>query len=182
MTTLTMNVNAQDKPSSEKYGKTLNLGAGIGYYGYVGRTIPVVMLNFEFDVAKNFTLAPFIGIHSYRNYYYWGHPDKPKWDPSYRQYSYRETAVPVGLKATYYFDQLLNANSKWDFYAAASIGFVFRSVTWDNEYYGDRYVYQNASPLYLQIHVGTEYHMTDKLGLFLDLSSGVSSFGLAVHF
>lgn len=181
-TALSLNSNAQDKGSGEKFGRVLNLGAGIGYYGYVGRTIPVIMINYEFDVAKNFTLAPFIGVYSYRNYYYWGNPGKPHWDPSYRQYHYRETAVPVGIKGSYYFDPLLGAGDKWDFYAAGSLGFVFRSVTWDNDYYGDRRAYQSASPLYLSLHVGTEYHLTENAGLFLDLSTGVSTFGLAIHF
>jgi len=182
-----INVSAQEttgtsKPAAEKYGKTLNLGAGIGYYGYVGHTIPIGMLNFEFDVARNFTLAPFVGIYSYRNYYYWGNPNKPFEDPSYRQYYYRTVAVPVGVKGTYYFDQLFRANEKWDFYAAGSVGFVFRSVVWENGYYGDRYAYRSASPLYLDAHIGAEYHATEKLGLFLDLSTGVSTFGLALHF
>lgn len=175
------NLSAQDKPEREKYGKTLNLGAGIGYYGYVGRALPVGTINFEFDVARNLTLAPFVGIYSYRNYYYWGHPDKSYGDPSYRRYSYRETAIPVGLKGTYYFDQLLHAHSKWDFYLAGSVGFVFRSVTWESGYYGDQYAYRSASPLYLDAHVGAEYHMTEKAGIFLDLSTGVSTFGFAFH-
>ena len=182
ITALTIKSNAQEQPAAEKYGKTLNLGAGIGYYGHVGRTIPVGMLNYEFDVAKNFTLAPFIGIYSYTKYYYWGNPDKPNYDPSYRQYSYRETVIPVGVKGTYYFDQLFHANSKWDFYASGSLGFVFRKAVWENGYYGDQHVYKSSSPLYLNVHVGAEYHMTQKMGLFLDLSSGVSTFGLAVHF
>lgn len=179
---LTINSNAQDKPAAEKYGKTLNLGAGIGYYGHVRNTIPVGMLNYEFDVARNFTLAPFIGVYTYQNYYYWGNPNKPNYDPSYRQYSYRETAVPVGVKGSYYFDQLFRANAKWDFYASGSLGFVFRTVRWESGYYGDQNVYQSASPLYLNAHVGAEYHMNQKAGLFLDLSSGVSTFGLALHF
>jgi len=140
------------------------------------------MINYELDVARNFTLAPFIGIYSYQRYSYWGNPNKPHEDYSYRQYSYRVTAVPVGAKGTYYFDQLFHANSKWDFYAAASIGFVFRSVVWESEYYGDKHIQQNASPLYLDAHIGGEYHLNQKIGLFLDLSSGVSTFGLAVHF
>ena len=41
------NINAQDVPTAEKYGKTLNLGAGIGYYGYLGQTVPVGTINFE---------------------------------------------------------------------------------------------------------------------------------------
>ncbi len=182
LTSLSFNTKAQDKATGEKFGHTLNLGAGIGYYGYVGRSIPVIMVNYEFDVAKNFTLAPFIGVYSYRNYYYWGNPDRPNWDPSYRQYSYRETAVPIGVKGSYYFDQLLGAGDKWDFYAAGSLGFVFRSVVWENGYYGDQRAYQSASPLYLVVHAGAEYHLNETAGLFLDLSTGVSTFGLAVHF
>lgn len=179
---LAFNANAQDKPAAEKYGNTLNLGAGIGYYGYIGRSVPFGTLNYEFDVARNFTLAPFAGIYSYQNTYYWGNPNKPDWDESYHYYSYRATAIPVGVKGTYYFDQLLRAGSKWDFYAAGSLGFVFRKVVWESGYYGDKHVYQSASPLYLDAHVGAEYHMTPKAGLFLDLSTGVSTFGLAIHF
>lgn len=173
---------AQGTSEPEKYGKTLNLGAGIGYYGYIGQPVPVGTINFEFDVAKNFTLAPFVGLYTYRTYYYWGDPDKSYSDPSYRRYSYRSVAVPVGLKGTYYFDQLFKANQKWDFYAAASVGFVFRSIIWDSDYYGSRNVYRSASPLYLNAHIGAEYHINEKTGLFLDLSTGVSTFGLAVHF
>ena len=182
LTALAINSHAQDQPTPEKYGTTLNIGAGIGYYGYIGHTLPVGTLNYEFDIARNFTLAPFVGIYSYRNYYYWGNPNKPDGDPSYRQYYYRETVVPVGVKGAYYFDQLFRATPKWDFYAAGSIGFVFRSVVWESGYYGDKYVYQSASPLYLNAHIGAEYHLNQKTGLFLDLSTGVSTFGLAVHF
>ena len=66
LTFFSSSVNAQDKPTAEKYGKTLNLGAGIGYYGYLGQSLPVGMLNFEFDVARNFTLAPFVGLYTDR--------------------------------------------------------------------------------------------------------------------
>jgi hypothetical protein len=174
---LGFNIKAQDKTAPEKYGKTLNMGAGIGYYGYLGQTAPVGTINFEFDIAKNFTLAPFIGFYSYQRNYYWGDKNSP-----YRSYSYRTVVVPVGVKGTYYFDQLFHANPKWDFYAAASVGFAFRNTVWENGYYGDRNVYQTASPLYLDAHIGAEFHMTQKAGLFLDLSTGVSTFGLAIHF
>lgn len=171
------NIKAQDASTPEKYGNTLNLGAGIGYYGYLGQVAPVGMINFEFDIAKNFTLAPFIGFYSYQRNYYWKYKDEP-----YRNYSYRTVVVPVGVKGTYYFDQLFKANEKWDFYAAASVGFAFRNTVWESGYYGDKNVYRTASPLYLDAHVGAEYHMSQKAGLFLDLSTGVSTFGLAIHF
>jgi len=167
---------------TEKYGNALNIGAGIGYYGNVGYFAPGVMVNYEIDVFKNFTLAPFIGVSTFQDQYFWGNPNKPYYDPSYHYYNYRETIIPVGVKGTYYFDQLLHINPKWDLYLAASVGFAFRTVTWENGYYGDTRAYRDVNYLYLALHVGGEYHINQKVGLFLDLSSSVSTFGLALHF
>ena len=167
---------AQENITPEKYGKTLNIGAGIGYYGYLGQPLAIGNVNYEFDLAKNFTLAPFIGIYSYQRNYYWGDKNYPN-----RYYSYKTLVIPIGVKGTYYFDQIFKANQKWDFYAAASIGFSYRKTVWENGYYGDVNVGRYASPLYLDAHIGAEYHLNSKAGLFLDLSTGVSTFGLAFH-
>jgi hypothetical protein len=166
----------------ERFGNTLNLGVGVGYYGYVGHAMPFGTMNYEVDIARNFTLAPFIGVYSYRNDYYWGNPNKPIYDESYRFYGYRETVIPIGLKGSYYFDELLRAGPKWDFYAGASVGFNIRNRVWDSGYMGDKNANQTASPLYLNVHIGSEYHMTDRVGAFLDLSTGVSTIGFAFHF
>ena len=168
---------AQDQPRAEKFGNTLNLGVGLGYYGFVGHPIPVLHADYEFDVLRNFTLAPFIAYYSYQDYNYWGDPHY-----QYKNYSYRETVVPVGIKGTYYFDQLLHANRNWDFYLAGSLGFAIRSTTWEDGYYGQTTIERGPGNLYLDLHAGAEYHVTRKAGLFLDLSTGVSTFGLAVHF
>ena len=58
--TLKTSVWAQESKTSEKYGNTLNLGGGIGYFGYVGHALPVGMLNYEFDVAKSNNIEAFI--------------------------------------------------------------------------------------------------------------------------
>ena len=167
------NVNAQ-KNYSGGYGHTLNLGLGIGgysgYYHYSGHSLPVFSINYEFDVAKSFTLAPFALISSYRDYYKDGS----------RKYYYRQTIIPVGVKGTYYFDQILGAGSDWDFYLAGSLGFVIAKSSWDDGHAYDTY-YSDVSPLFLDLHVGTEYHVSRKVGLFLDLSTGVSTIGLAIH-
>jgi hypothetical protein len=173
----TTSVEVKETSVTEKFGNTLNLGLGIGYYGYVGHSTPVLHADYELDVARNFTLAPFITYYSYQNYYYWGDPGY-----TYRNYSYRQTVVPVGVKASYYFDQLFNAGPKWDFYLAGSLGFAIRKTTWENGYNGQTTISQGASALYGDVHVGAEYHMNGKTGLFLDLSSGISTFGLAIHF
>jgi hypothetical protein len=157
----------------EIFGNTLNLAVGLGYFGYLDRPVPIFFANYEFQVARNFTIAPFIGIASYRSY------NDYNYHGNY--YYYHETIVPVGAKATYYFDELLGAGPKWDFYLGASLGFVFDRVVWDDGYNGDRGIAHGASPLYLDGHIGAEYHLNHRAGLFLDLSTGVSTFGLALH-
>lgn len=179
-TLLNLNGYGQETTGAEKHGKTLNLGLGIGgysgYYSYVGRSLPVFNINYEFDVAKNFTLAPFISFYSYTNSYYWGNKNYP-----YRYYTYRETVIPIGCKGTYYFDELLKAGSKWDFYLSGSLGFAIVNASWDRDYYGDKNYYRRGSSLFFDFHVGTEYHFNNHLGAFLDLSTGVSTIGLAIH-
>ncbi len=161
------NLFAQHKSYAEKHGGTLNLGLGIGgysgYYGYTGQTLPVFDINYEFDVAKDFTLAPFATFYTYHNV------------------NYRETVIPIGIKGSYYLDQLLNANSNWDFYLAGSLGFSLVRTYWDNGYSGSRDYYVSPHPLFLDFHAGTEYHLSHRIGLFLDLSTGVSTVGLAIH-
>ena len=181
LTALCFTGQAQSSSSGEQYGKTLNLGLGLGYsghYGYADRSSPVFHVNYEFDVSRNFTLAPFISFSSYSNSYYWGDHNK---NYPYKNYTYHETIIPIGGKATYYFDDLLKANSKWDFYLAGSLGFAIITSSWDSDYYGDRDHYHHGSPIFLDLHIGAEYHFNKRLGMFLDLSSGVSTIGLAIH-
>lgn len=177
-----LNISAQETRTTENYGNTLNLGVGVGgysgNYGNSGRSLPVFHIDYELNAGTNFTLAPFISFYTYSNSYYWG--DKKKNYP-YKYYYYRETVIPIGLKGTYYFDQLLNANSKWDFYLAASLGFTIVNSSWDNDYYGDRNYYNHSSHMNFDLHIGTEYHLNNNLGIFLDLSTGVSTIGLAIH-
>jgi hypothetical protein len=52
---------------------------------------------------------------------------------------------------------------------------------WGEGYNGDENFYHRGSSLFLDIHIGSEYHFNKKLGVFLDLSTGVSTIGLAIH-
>jgi hypothetical protein len=168
------NLLAQKSYSAERHGHTLNLGLGVGgyygYYNYVGHSLPVFNINYEFDVARNFTLAPFATVITYRDYVTEGNYD----------YWYRETIIPLGVKGTYYLDQALRAGPNWDFYLAGSLGFNLVRTRWDdgNNYSSDAY-YHNVGDLFLDLHVGTEYHLSNRVGLFLDLSTGVSTLGLS---
>jgi hypothetical protein len=85
------------------------------------------------------------------------------------------------LKGTYYFDQLLHAGARWDFYTAGSLGVALVSTTWNTSYSGTRNYYSSVNPLYLDFHLGTEFHLSNAVGIFLDLSTGVSTIGIAIH-
>lgn len=175
-----LSVSAQKSTSANKYGGALNLGLGIGgyygYYGYAGRTLPVIHIDYEFDVAKNFTLAPFLNFYSFSKSYYWGNKDNP-----YRYYNYHETVIPFGLKGTYYFDDFLGASSDWDFYLGGSLGTAVVNRSWDSGYKGDVNYYNHGRPLFLDAHLGAEYHFNNNIGAFLDLSNGISTVGIAIH-
>lgn len=167
--------------AQETYGRTLNLGLGVGgyagYYKYAAHSVPVFHINYEFDVAKSFTLAPFLSVYTYSNEYYWGNNNYPS-----QYYTYRETVIPIGVKGTYYFDEILKASSNWDFYLGASVGFALVNASWDAGYNGDtKYFNNKGNSVFLDIHIGTEYHFNKRLGAFLDLSSGISTLGLAIH-
>lgn len=151
----------------ERHGGALNLGLGIGgysgNYGNIGHTLPVLSINYELGLFRNFTLAPFLTLYSYSDE------------------NYRSIVTPIGLKGSFYFDELLHAGSRWDFYGAGSLGVALVSTSWNANYYGDRTYYSAVNPLYLDLHVGTEFHFSNHVGAFLDLSTGVSTIGIAFH-
>jgi hypothetical protein len=147
------NVSAQN-------GGTFNVGLGL-----------VVHIDYEFNAGRSFTLAPFANFYTYSNRY--------NWNGDY--YTYRETVIPIGVKGTFYFDELFHASSEWDFYAAGSLGFAIISRNWQNGYGGDTDYYRGGNALFLDAHIGAEYHFNSHTGIFLDLSSGVSTIGLAFH-
>lgn len=159
--------------AQERFGNTLNVGAGIGYYGYS----PSISANYEFGLFRNFTLAPFASVVTYKNYRYWGNEFNP-----YKNYYYRETIIPFGLKTCYYFDEWLKAGDRWDFYLGASFGIAYHNTVWEHGYEGNRVVRRFNMPFYASLHLGSECHLTETFGIYLDLSTGLSTFGLGFHF
>jgi hypothetical protein len=160
--------------AQENYS-ALNLGFGVGghsgYSRYAAHPVPVFSLNYEFNVVRNFTLAPFVSAYTYADSYYWSNDN----------YTYCETVIPVGLKGSYYFDELLDANSKWDFYAAASAGFAIVSSRWEAGYGGDKNYFARGRAVFVDLHAGAQFNFSRKAGVYLDLSSGISTIGLAFH-
>lgn len=156
---------AQSNIKDEKYGKTFNIGigSGIGNYGYAFYATPAVYLDYEFDIIRTLTLAPFVTLYHYKNDFY------------------QERVIPVGLKATCYFDQIVKAHARWDFYLASSLGFAFRELVWKNGFTPEPNTHYGPGALYLVLSIGSEYHINKKLGAYIDLSNGISTTGLSIH-
>jgi hypothetical protein len=64
---------------------------------------------------------------------------------------------------------------------AGSLGFAIVNSRWEDGYDGDKGHFHNGNPLFLDLHIGSEYHFNKKFGAFLDLSTGVSTIGLSFH-
>jgi hypothetical protein len=148
--------------SSSEYGNTLNIGVGFGYFN----GIPVIV-NYEFDIADQITLAPFVGFAS----------------GSYGIYG-TYSSFQFGAKGSYYFDELLNAGAPWDFWAGLSLGYV--SVTYqDKSSWGPGIKSSKfGSGLLLGLQIGAEYHISNKVGAFLELGAGYAPgvLGVSIKF
>jgi hypothetical protein len=163
---LSITLNAQ-----EKYGRTVNGGAGLTFARYSNFPIPAINFNSEFDLVQNVTLAPSISFLRYNDYGtgYLG-----------QEYKYRTTVIPIGVKSYYYFDELLELDGKFDVYAGIAAGINLAFGKWENGYNGLDYA-PSYNAIYVDLHVGGEYHFKEDMGVYVDLSSGLSTIGLAFH-
>jgi hypothetical protein len=171
--TLTVFLSITEGQSQEQY-RGLNLGLGVGghsgYSRYARHAVPVININYEFDVVKYFTLAPFVSLYTYSDTYNWSNDT----------YTYSETVLPIGVKGTYYFDDLLQASSEWDFYLGASLGFAIVKSRWEAGYDGDTKYFDRNRATFLDLHLGAQYNFSPRAGVYLDLSSGISTIGVTL--
>lgn len=149
LTVLIASANAQNEPEPEKFGKVLNLGLNLPN----GKYLLMPTINYEFDIAKNITLAPVVEVYSVR-------------DRLFHSENESGAAFVFAAKGCYYFDQLFHAGPKWDFYAGVSAGFAYESVT-DKE---DNSTEQSIKRVNPKAHVGAQLNIKPNMGLFLDIS------------
>lgn len=144
--------SAQAVQERELHGSALNLGVGIG-----ARQVSIFHANYEFDAASNITLAPFISFYDFTNY------------------------IPIGVKGSFYFDEVLNLDREWDLYAGASIAMGIVSDGWNEQYYRDLYRFRGPNAMLFDAHIGMEYQVTPRVGMFLDLSGNAQTIGLVLR-
>ncbi|GAB3181037.1 hypothetical protein [Telluribacter humicola] len=138
----------------EKGDKLLNVGIGLGTYGYGG-----IGLGGSFEVGVHDAISVgVLGGYSGRSYV-----------------GYNWSVVTVGARGSYHFNELLNmADERFDLYAG--LGLAYRGVNYGGFYGG----YGNG--VSLLAHVGGRYYMKPNLGLFAELGSGFSTLHAGVAF
>ncbi len=125
--------------------------------GLGARQISIFHANFEFDAGRNFTLAPFISFYNFTNF------------------------IPIGVKGSYYFDEALNLNREWDMYVGVSAAMGIVSDNWNNQFYRDLYRFRGPNQLNFDAHLGIEYQVTPRLGIYADLAGNSQSIGLVLR-
>lgn len=92
------------------------------------------------------------------------------------------TALYIGARANYHFNELLNIdNDQVDVYGGLTLG--YRSFSWKDNYGGDLLGNKFGSGMYLGALIGGKYYFTDNIGAFLELGAiGATNARIGVAF
>jgi hypothetical protein len=160
---LLMLFSTEGRAQFRKGDNLLNVGFGLNSY-YSG--------GIPFSVAYEYGVSDLVSVGGGLDYlsYHYGVPGS----------SYNFTALYIGGRVSYHFNQLFNINDKkWDIYGGGSLG--YRSFSW-----GDNYIYSNGyynSGLFLGIHAGARYYFSPKTGAFGEVGAlGSSNIRIGVTF
>ncbi len=139
-----------------KGDKLLNLGIGVNSYYNGG--IPL-SASLEVGISDVISLGGGLDFLTY-NYNVSG-------------VNYGFTAIYIGGRGSYHFNQLLELNVKeLDVYGGASLG--FRNFSWRDKNNVTGLSNNYGSGLFLGIHVGARYYFAPKVGVFLEVGAGGS--------
>jgi hypothetical protein len=144
----------------DKGSKFVNLGIGIGGYGYFNGSGLGLNAAFDLGVAKNITVGGVAGFRSYGS---------------------GVTSFDIGARGSYHFNELLKLGTdKADLYAG--IGLSYYSLSYGDTYLRSLGVDNTYSTVYVPIHIGGRYFFTENLGGFAELGSSLATLKLGVTF
>lgn len=148
---------AQSKSSSFNKGDNLlNIGVGIGspFFGSgYSSSLPVnPTISYERGVSNAISVG---GQLSYAS---------SKYEGFNNSYSFKESAIYIGARGSYHFNELLQLNPKFDLYGGASLGYVTVSIS-DNQS-----TYEGAaSSLGFGLFAGGKYYLKSSTALYAEL-------------
>lgn len=144
----------------DKGTKFVNLGIGIGGYGYFNGSGLGLNAAFDVGIMKNITVGGVVG---------------------YRSYGSGVNSFDIGARGSYHFNELLSLSTdKADLYAG--IGLSFYRLSYGNTYLRSVGISDTYSTVYVPIHVGGRYFFTDAIGGFAELGSSLATLKLGLTF
>lgn len=154
---------AQSKSSFAKGDNLLNIGVGIGSpffgSGYTS-SLPVnPTISYERGVTDAISVG---GQLSYAS---------SKYESGISNYSFKESAIYIGARGSYHFNELLDLNPKFDLYGGASLGYVTVSIS-DNQGSFDG----TASGFGFGLFAGGKYYLKPSTALYAELGYQSLSF------
>lgn len=164
-------VKGQSKSSFNKGDNLFNIGVGIGspFFGSgYSSSLPVnPSVSYERGVSDAISVG---GQVSYAS---------SKYDGGYN-YTFKESAIYIGARGSYHFNQLLNINPKFDLYGGASLGYVTVSIS-DNQ----STITGTASGFGFGLYAGGKYYLGSGTAIYSELGYQSLSFlniGVAFKF
>ncbi|MGF7216648.1 hypothetical protein GGR92_002815 [Spirosoma lacussanchae] len=142
----------------DKGTKFVNLGIGVGGYGYFNGSGIGLNAGLDVGIMKNITVGGVLG---------------------YRSYGSGVNSFDIGARGSYHFNELLSLSTdKADLYAGLGLSFYRLS-------YGDTYLRSvgidpTYTTVYVPIHIGGRYFFTESLGGFAELGSSLATLKLGV--
>lgn len=170
---LCLGIKAQDE-NKNKLPKFFNLGIGISNWGipvYVGAEFPIG--------EKNQTLSFDASYQTQTETYGLWFGNELKW---------RHTIIGISGAYNYYFDELVELDSKFDLYAGIGLGlYIWRTKLTDTyNGFNETYSGTGSGGVGIDFLAGVRYHLNNKLALNARFGGGsiLSSgrFGLSLKF
>ena len=162
---------AQSKSSFNKGDNLFNVGVGIGspFFGSGYKSsLPVnPSISYERGVTDAISVG---GQLSYAS---------SKYDGGFN-YTFKESAIYLGARGSYHFNELLNIAPKFDLYGGASLGYVTVSIS-DNQ----STITGTASGFGFGLYAGGKYYLGSSTAIYSELGYQSLSFlnvGVAFKF
>ncbi|MFD2573738.1 hypothetical protein ACFSUS_24070 [Spirosoma soli] len=142
----------------DKGTKFLNLGIGVGGYGYFSGSGIGLNAGLDAGIIKNVTVGGLVG---------------------YRSYGSGVNSFDLGVRGSYHFNELLQLGTdKADLYAG--VGLSYYRISYGDYYAGIPGFSNSYNTVYFLGHIGGRYFFTDKIGGFAELGSSLATLKLGV--
>ncbi len=130
------------------------LTAGIGFSSW---GVPI-FARYEAPVADNITVGGGLSFQTKSENY-----STVKW---------KHTIFGITARGSYHFNELLEVNDEWDFYAGVGLGYYVWNQKYDGNGFTGSYSGTGSGGFSVGVHLGGRYFVKDNLAINLEVGGG----------